>query len=308
MVQQAQTSLSGSSLWLMCLYFQFVSLSSLSIAPAATALQTNEYLCPAANCWCHDSVEGSAIIHTYNLSYSTVFNPLSNREEDLTLDIYAPPIRSAAPASVAPALRPVALIIHGGGFSPSGERSGKRQEAIRERAQAFARRGFVAVSIDYRCERPYGGSALWVDSVIDARSALTYLAANQEALHIDISRIVAYGTSAGAVIVEGLAYFKDPDRGAHPRIKGSISISGCLFNDSTSLPAGRHVWNHLYSASKDSPALIDFHGTADPVVPYNNATARGGPDNNVCEVDRLHTHARALCASESWFSLLSDSN
>eukprot|EP01043_Picozoa_sp_COSAG02_P010711 COSAG02_NODE_382_length_23409_cov_45.812999_5_plen_383_part_00 len=288
MVQQAKTSLLGSSSWLLRLYFRVASWSSLSVA-----LQTNEYPCPAENCWCHDSVEGSAIIQTHNVSYSTVFNPLSNREEDLTLDIYAPPLISVAPASVAPALRPVALIIHGGGFSPNGEHSGKRQEAIRERAQAFARRGFVAVSIDYRCERPYGGSALWVDSVIDARSALSYLAANQEALYIDISRIVAYGTSAGAVIVEGLAYFKDPSRGTHPRIKGSISISGCLFNDSTSLPAHRHVWNHLYNASKDSPALIDFHGTADPVVPYENATARGGPDNKVCIADRPIDHTRA---------------
>jgi dienelactone hydrolase len=249
----------------------------------ASTQQATDYPCPAASCWCHDSVKSSAIILTSNVSYSTVFNPLSNQEEDLTLDIYAPPVLPAPAASVAPALRPVALIIHGGGFSPTGEHSGKRQAAIRDRAQGFARRGFVAVSIDYRCERPYGGSDLWVDSVIDARSALTYLAANHEALHIDTTRIVAYGTSAGAVNVEGLAYFKDPNPGAYPRIKGSISISGCLFNDSTSLPAGRHVWNHLYMADKDSPALIDFHGTADPVVPYNNATARGGPHNTVRE-------------------------
>ena len=264
-----------------------------SLVPVGSRRATDNYPCPASGCWCHDRVDSSAITLTANVSYSTVFNPLSNQEEVLTLDIYAPPVEAAVVMGGAPALRPVALIVHGGGFSPTGEHTGKRSAAIRDRAEAFARHGFVAVSIDYRCERPFGGDDLWVDSVIDARSALTYLAANQEALHIDTSRIVAYGTSAGAINVEGLAYFKDPDPGAHPRIKGSISISGCLFNDSTSLPAGRHIWNHLYSASKDSPALFDFHGTADPVVPYDNATARGGPDNTVREGD-LSSHTKTL--------------
>ena len=188
----------------------------------------------------------------------------------------------------------MALIIHGGGFKPNGEHSGKRSAAIKARAEAFVLRGFVAVSIDYRCERPFGGSDLWVLAVADARAALEYLAANQLALHIDVSRIVAYGTSAGAVNVEGLAYFKDDHPTTHPQIKGSISISGCLFNDTTSLPAGRHVWNHLYSASKDSPALIDFHGTSDPVVPYDNATARGGPHNTVRAVSVLPRSTKSL--------------
>ena len=54
---------------------------------------------------------------------------------------------------------------------------------------------------------------------------------------------------------------------------------GCLFNDTTSLPAGQSVWNKLYSASARSPPLLEFHGTADPTVPFANAAARGGPNN-----------------------------
>jgi hypothetical protein len=39
------------------------------------------------------------------------------------------------------------------------------------------------------------------------------------------------------------------------------------------------VWNKLYSASARSPPLLEFHGTADPVVPFSDPAARGGPNN-----------------------------
>eukprot|EP01043_Picozoa_sp_COSAG02_P015770 COSAG02_NODE_680_length_18551_cov_16.648060_3_plen_288_part_00 len=69
----------------------------------------------------------------------------------------------------------------------------------------FARHGFVAVSIDYRCEGPLRKEKdnfhPWYDAVEDARAAVRYMVANSARLQLDPHRIVAFGGSAGAVTV-----------------------------------------------------------------------------------------------------------
>ena len=171
-----------------------------------------------------------------------------------------------------------------------------RQECV-DRARAFARRGFVAISIEYRCERGVGGSSLWTDAVADARIAVQWVSLHAASLGIDPTRIVAFGSSAGAITVAGMIYFAPspshteltvisdlpravaatvaPRVVAAASLRAGVSVSGCLFNDTTSLPPGRHVWNHLYaSAGPQSAPFMDMHGTADPIVPYSNASAR----------------------------------
>eukprot|EP01043_Picozoa_sp_COSAG02_P057667 COSAG02_NODE_7041_length_3214_cov_1.509470_2_plen_296_part_00 len=74
-----------------------------------------------------------------------------------------------------------------------------------DRAMEFARHGFVAVSIDYRCEGPLRKDGdnfhPWFDAVEDARAAVRYMIANSARLQLDPHRIVAFGGSAGAVTV-----------------------------------------------------------------------------------------------------------
>ena len=65
--------------------------------------------------------------------------------------------------------RPVAVLIHGGGWQ-----AGKGKGTTRTEAKYFVRRGFVAVSIDYRCERAFGGDWLWLDAVADVDDSLTW--------------------------------------------------------------------------------------------------------------------------------------
>lgn len=135
------------------------------------------------------------------------------------------------------------------------------------------------VSIEYRCERGYGGNTLWTDAVTDARAAVQWVANHDSELHVDSTRIMVMGSSAGAVTVAGLCFMPDPvpvnANSAIASIRAGVSVSGCLFNDTTSIPAGQQVWNHLYTAvGPKSPQYLDIHGTADPVVPYSNASAR----------------------------------
>jgi hypothetical protein len=105
-----------------------------------------QYSCPATHCWCHDNIKPGSISTRSNITYGQSLNRLTGRIEALALDLYLPP----APAS-ASARRPLAVLIHGGGWKPTSEH-GKTIPAIRERAMAFATRGFVAASIDYVCE------------------------------------------------------------------------------------------------------------------------------------------------------------
>lgn len=239
------------------------------------------YSCPHAHAWCHDIIGSGDIKVRRDITYGSAPNRLSREQQRLLLDMYDPG-DSAGP-------RPLALLIHGGGWHASGDVGGKNTKKVKMAAMAFAQRGFVAISIDYRCERAFGGKWLWVDAVADGRSALRWVGAHAEAYKIDMSRVVVYGTSAGAITVEGLCYMRAAaNEPPVPKISAAISISGALFNDTSSIctpteppnstcfPPGQHVWNPLYDhiPSSQSPPLIDFHGTADPTVPFDNATNR----------------------------------
>ena len=244
------------------------------------------YDCPLEDPLCHDTISNADISVRSNISYGTAFNKLTRREQPLLLDLYDP---HSSPSH----RRPVAVVIHGGGWKPSNNWNGKSEAKFIDTARRFARRGFVAISIDYRCERPFGGDALWVDAVADGRQALRWIAAQAEQLRLDTERIVLYGTSAGAITIAGMVYFHQHGP-PPPRVRAAVSISGCLFNDTASVctpgepansscfsPPGRHVWNALYDAgSPRSTPYLDIHGTADPTVPFDNATIRPAAKRN----------------------------
>ena len=210
------------------------------------------YPCPLTHSWCHDSVAAADIELQRNITYGSALNRLSGEVQALLLDVYAPRTRPRAAL-------PVVVLIHGGGWHASGDISGKNGKNLVGSCLAFARRGFVAISIDYRCERAFGGSWLWVDAVADARTALTWVAAHAETFSLDMTRLAVYGTSAGAITAEGLLYLEH-EKGLPlpPNISAAISVSGALFNDTASLctlsepasstcfpPPGRSVWNKL---------------------------------------------------------------
>jgi len=76
----------------------------------------------------------------HNLVYGSAVNS-SGERQSLTLDLYQPA------GDVAP-LRPVVIYAHGGAFTKGTKESGHDAPY----AETFARRGFVAASIDYRLD------------------------------------------------------------------------------------------------------------------------------------------------------------
>src|SRR5262245_2180487 len=115
----------------------------------------------------------------------------------LRMDIYEP---SKDPA----AARPAIVWVHGGRFT-TGDRS-----QFRDFAAAFAQRGYVSASIDYRLlrelepgatVRPSAGAAQ-----SDAQAAIRYLRAHAAQLRIDPSRVAIAGYSAGSITAFEVGY------------------------------------------------------------------------------------------------------
>ncbi len=182
---------------------------------------------------------------------------LQGNQVALKLDLYQP-------AGDTNPRRPVIVWVHGGGFSGGDKSDGA------DWATAFARRGYVAVSLGYRllATGPCGGSGPVPDQCYtaaegaqhDAQAAVRFLRRNASFLRIDPDRIAMAGESAGAVTSLLVGWRRDdPGSSGNPGfpsdIRAAVSVAGGLpLND--------------YIGAGDAPAFF-FHGTADPTVPYS---------------------------------------
>lgn len=241
---------------------------TLIIFTQEASAQDARFDCPPTSCWCHDTCKTDEIHITSDVHYRTAFNSYTKKNQTLFLDEYNPPASSKS------LLRPGAVIVHGGGFSTgphNGCSHGKDMASFANIAKSFARHGFVAVSIDYRCEgplRPTDLYSVWHDPVEDVRAAVKYMVTNAGRLQLDPSRIVAFGGSAGAITVAQLLY--TPLESTQSEVGGnvtcSIGLSGALVVES--------IDKAQINPGSTSPAYIDFHGTNDTTVPYSNDTRK----------------------------------
>jgi len=182
--------------------------------------------------------------------------------ETLRLDLFQPQGDTRA-------LRPAIIFIHGGSFC-CGNRTYERANA-----EAFARRGYVTVAISYRLRTGDLGQAI-VDAKHDAQAAVRWLRANATQYRIDTDRIVAAGSSAGAITALNVGNNpEDPGNSGNPGypsdVSAAVSVSG--FGG--------------YFSPGDAPAIL-FHGTADETVPYQTAVStceQARANGNVCELN-----------------------
>ena len=183
--------------------------------------------------------------------------------EELMLDLYSTDTTTLLP-------RPCLVFVFGGGF-----KDGERDAALYKRYFTyFANRGFTVASIDYRLgmkgQKAPGMlgfkpllNAIHM-AVEDLYTATNYLLENAEKLHIDPSRIIISGSSAGAITVLQADYM---ERDHHPladmlpddfRYAGVISFAGGIFSRE-GVPS---------YTERPAPTLF-FHGSADRLVPYD---------------------------------------
>jgi dienelactone hydrolase len=190
---------------------------------------------------------------------------LSGNQVTLTLDMYQPTGDTQTG-------RPAIVLVHGGSFVGGSS----TDSGVVKLAKAFAQRGYVAVSINYRllgdkekCGQEDPPSQACVTAVLaaqhDAQAAVRWLRANAQRNRVDPSRIAIEGTSAGAgtALVVGVNS-GDPGDSGNP---GYSSKVGAAMAISADFP---HSLASTYFDPSDS-AILMFNGTADQVVPFSSA-------------------------------------
>ncbi|HEU5149379.1 MAG TPA: DUF4214 domain-containing protein [Iamia sp.] len=195
---------------------------------------------------------------TRDVAYGAARDEHGARQE-LNVDVYRPVGDTLA-------TRPAIVLAHGGGFVEGSK------AAMAGAATAYARRGFVALSIEYRMDEGagfigYPPDADDIGRIFDAKhdmqAAVRWLRAHAGTYGVDPQRVAVGGYSAGAVMA--LLVATTPD---DPGASGTPGVSS-------------KVCTAVAIAGAGEPALVDpgdagaifFHGDQDRVVPYAAAVA-----------------------------------
>lgn len=196
----------------------------------------------------------SAVERTNGIAYGSAVNRFTNLPETLLLDRYAPQNDTAS-------ARAAVVIVHGGGFV-GGSRSTAQMVQL---GNDFARRGYVAVSIDYRL-KPTGTpitAQVIEDAGHDFKAAVRWLRANAATLRLD-GRIAAIGSSAGSITILDATYADHGEGGSgNPGFPSTIHACADLWGSMADPSA---------MTGNEAP-LIVVHGTNDTTVPYAGALA-----------------------------------
>lgn len=190
----------------------------------------------------------------------------------LTVDVYYPDLL------IDPLVkRPFILMIHGGGLV-----SGSKEQFSTE-CREFAKRGFVAATINYRLGRDciidsnsYAFAAY--RAIQDAHASLRVVVQNASLLRIDTAWMFIGGGSAGAGTSLGLIYLSQAEWDAYnPTVSstlGNIDTSGNALTNTFSLKGVYNNWGAIgkdFIDQSEMLPMISFHGDADPTVNIDSA-------------------------------------
>lgn len=206
--------------------------------------------------------------------------------QNLKMDIYEP-------VGDTHEQRPVIVFAFGGSFivGSRGTMAGYCEQ--------FAKKGYVAVTIDYRLGFTSTNEAGLAGAVVramgDMKAAIRYFredAANDNVYKIHPDYILVGGYSAGAIVALHTAYM-DMDDDLSTAVSGVISDNGGIdgnTGDSTNQSYSSEVFavynlsgalqKKEYIDADETEPLVSYHGTSDSTVPYNHGLA-----NNLSVVD-----------------------
>lgn len=150
-----------------------------------------------------------------NVTYKTVQE--GNEPRPIFLDIFRPAQKGKYPAIV---------MIHGGGWS-SGDKSMEKPMA-----QQIAKKGYVAVAVEYRMSP----EAKYPAAIYDIKAAIKWLKKNAERYDVDTTRMAIEGESAGGQLAalvgmtNGIQAFEDrqDDNGCSATVQAVIDVDGVV--------------------------------------------------------------------------------
>ena len=192
---------------------------------------------------------------------------------DLDMDVYEP-------AGDTLSARPAIIFIHTGAFF-----SGHNElDDVVDLSIASAKRGYVSFNINYRLGlnvlSSYSGERAVYRGMQDASAAIRHIREFHEEYNVDPNKIFIWGTSAGSFIGLHLAYSQDDERpqstygtDSDPDL-GCIDCSGNNFIQNSKPNALISCWGAIgdldWIGPEDNIPTLMFHGTADPIVPFNS--------------------------------------
>ena len=211
--------------------------------------------------------------------------------QELYMDIYVP-------AGDTETDRPAIVFAFGGAFIVG------TREDMDGVCKAFARKGYVAATIDYRLLDLSNADSLQMSDVVvkasnDMRAAIRFLredALNDNQYGINPDLIFSGGVSAGAVTAAQAAYFDEGDE-LPESFEDIITANGGIEGNSstnTSISSAVSGVINLSGAVKDAdfideddPALFSVHDNGDVVVPFNMGASSLFPQGGVLEGSNL---------------------
>lgn len=264
-----------------------------------------------------------------NVKYGENYSVLTGAPvlQDLVMDVYTPT------GDTAP-MRPLIIMTHAGSFLPKGLNQlpfgNKNDSSIVEMCMQFAKRGWVAVAMNYRLGwNPISPSQeVKANTIInavyramqDAKTCVRYFkkdAATADMYKVDTMKITVGGSNSGGYVA--LAYgsldktseiniFKLQDGSGNPFV--NQAITGGF--DGEGGMTGVNVYNHpghtsdvqlilsmggaigdtIWQEAGEVP-IIAFHGVADFLTPYHTATVIvASTGDPIIEVSGSHDFSR----------------
>lgn len=209
-----------------------------------------------------DTVYGSAI-------------DFNNSQVDLHVDIYSPKCQDNT------SRRPLLMVVHGGGFIGGSYKDAGVQQICAQ----FARRGYIAVSVQYRlgyindeglhnCNLVNGfqcGFATdtmewyraYYRGIQDVKGATRFMINRKDDFHIDEQNVFLMGESAGAFLAMGATYMDDPSERPLPTFAISDAPEP---NQNTQNTACSHNIGQTFSGAISRPDLGGIDGNIEPAL------------------------------------------
>jgi len=211
-----------------------------------------------------------------NIEYSRA-NDHNQKIQSLQLDAYQLPKQDHTK-------RPVIILVHGGGF----ERGDKgytvgQGNFYPDLAVAFARKGYVAFSINYRLWPDFSADSFHIEldnAISDVLAAVKWIKNNCAAYGIDTTKMLIGGDSAGGGLSVNASYCNAKLFAGCIDMWGGLppyGIQNSKIQQVNICPVGSHT-----------PPTCIIHGTEDDVVPYYTSQCLSESLNAAGVYNELH--------------------